>query len=175
MQGAIHPPFSLSFYVLGSKRTFKIAPARPHKKRMGRGRGATPRSARPRAGVDGSPAPCGIAAPGSRHTSSRSPWGGRSSAHPIACATFCFWRGKGGACERRSWRGGARSPAAAAPAASRPISIITGSGKFRTNRVSWTPITRELSRFRALRQSQARFRDLWTAGGPTARRHPPKK
>ena len=27
--------------------------------------------------------------------------------HPIACATFCLWRGKGGACERRSWRGGA--------------------------------------------------------------------
>ena len=37
------------------------------------------------------------------------------------------------------------------------------------------PITRESSRSRALRQSQARFRDLWTAGGPTARRHPPKK
>ena len=55
-------------------------------------------------------------------TSSRSPGGG----HPIACANFCFWRGKGGACERRSWRGGARSPAAAAPAASRPSSIVIG-------------------------------------------------
>ena len=65
---------------------------------------------------------------------------GRSSAHPIACATFCFWRGKGGACERRSWRGGARSPAAAAHAASRPTSIITGA-------LSWTPITREQGDF----------------------------
>jgi len=46
------PPALLAYpYFLGSKRTFKIAPARPHKKRMGRGRGATPRSARPRAGV----------------------------------------------------------------------------------------------------------------------------
>ena len=41
--------------------------------------------------------------------------------------------------------------------------------------VSFAPITRESSRFRALHQSQARFRDLWTAGGPTARRHPTKK
>ena len=144
---------------------------------MGRGRGATPRSARPRAGVTAARRrdswdSCGILrnrSAGLPSTPALAHHGeGRSSAHPIACATFCFWRGKGGACERRSWRGGARSPAAAAPDASRPIPIFIGG-------VSSAPITRESSRFRALRQSQARFRDLWTAGGPSARRHPPKK
>jgi len=52
---------------------------------------------------------------------------------------------------------------------------IRGPSRLSLGRVSRSPIMRESSRFRALRQSQARFRDLWTAGGPTARRHPPKK
>ena len=75
---------------------------------MGQGRGATPRSARPRAGVDGIPAPRFLGF--LRNPAESQRWaavtpalahhgGGRSSAHPTACATFCFWRGKGGACE----------------------------------------------------------------------------
>ena len=112
---------------------------------MGRGRGATPRSARPRAGVDGSPAPRflgGIAAPGCRHTSSRSPWGGRSSAHPTACATFCFWRGKGGACERRSWRGGATLSPLRSPRRFAAHLDYHWCAKFRTNHARVKPISR---------------------------------
>jgi len=146
---------------------------------MGRGRGATPRSARPRAGVDGSAAPRFLGflrnPAESQRRAAVTPalahhGGGAAARIPQHALLFVFGAARG-VLARGGLGVGARAlalPQAAAPAASRPISIFTGA-------LSSAPITRESSRFRALRQSQARFRDLWTAGGPSARRHPPKK